>query len=141
MDQSTSVIFFFAAIFIFGGLLFAVIALAKKGPRSLDVEKFRTDWLKVEQQLKRDEIGSYSLCVLNADKLLDKALRDRGISGATMGERMKNVKTTWSNADAVWSAHKLRNRIAHETDVQIDYDSTRRALSSFKQALKDMGAI
>jgi transposase len=58
-----------------------------------------------------------------------------------MGERMKTIKDTWSNANNVWTAHKLRNQIAHETDVSVGYDDARRALSGFKQALKDLGAI
>ena len=141
MDQTLSIIFFFAAILIFGGLLFAVIALARRGPRGLDVEKYRSRWMTIEQQLKRDEASSYPMCVLNADKLLDQALQEKGVQGTTMGERMKTMQPKWSNANNVWTAHKLRNQIAHEPDVKLSYDATRRALSSFKQALKDIGAI
>lgn len=141
MDQTLTIIFFFAAILIFGGLLFAIIALTRKGPRGLDVEKYRSRWLTIEQQLKRDEVSSYSMCVLNADKLLDQALQEKGVQGATMAERMKRLQAKWTHANNVWTAHKLRNQIAHEPDVRLDYDGARRALSAFKQALKDVGAI
>lgn len=141
MDQTLSLIFFLAAVLIFGGLLFAVIALARRGPRHLDVEKYRSRWLTIEQQLKRDEESSYHMCVLNADKLLDQALQEKGVTGTTMGERMKQLQTKWSNANNVWSAHKLRNQIAHEPNVRLDYDGARRALGAFKQALRDVGAI
>lgn len=139
--MDTSLIFFFAAILIVAGILFAVIGLSKKGNHNLNVDKYRLRWLQIEQQLKKDETSSYHLVVLNADKLLDQALRERGIRGTTMGERMKNIKDTWSNANGVWTAHKLRNQIAHETDVNVSYDDARRALAGFKQALKDVGAI
>lgn len=141
MDQSTTLIFFLASIFIFAGLLVAVIALAKRGPVGLDVQKYRSRWMTIENQLKRDEVSSYHLSILNADKLLDQALKEKGVQGATMGERMKKHQKSWSNANNVWSAHKLRNQIAHETDVDINYDNARRALASFKQALKDVGAV
>jgi len=141
MDQSITLILFLAAVLIFGGILFAIIAIARRGPRHLDVEKYRTRWLTIEQELKRDEAHSYSMSVLNADKLLDQALREKGISGQTMGDRMKQLQTKWSNANNVWSAHKLRNQIAHEPNVRLDYDGARRALAAFKQALKDVGAI
>jgi hypothetical protein len=131
----------FAGVLIIGGLLIIVITLTRKGSTQLDVDKYRSKWLTIENQLKRDEESSYHLCILNADKLLDQALRERGIRGETMGERMKTVRTTWSNANAVWTAHKLRNQVAHEPDVRIGYDDTRRALAAFKQALKDVGAI
>lgn len=141
MDQTLSLIFFLAAVLIFGGLLFAVIALARRGPRGLDVETYRSRWLTIEQQLKRDEVSTYHMCVLNADKLLDQALQEKGTPGTTMGERMKQIKSQWSNANHVWAAHKLRNQIAHEPEVRLDYDGARRALGAFKQALKDIGAI
>jgi hypothetical protein len=141
MDQSISMIFFIAAIFVFGAILFAVISLTRRGPTTLDVQKYRTRWMTIEQQLKRDEIMTYHMSVLNADALLGQALKDKGIQGTTMGERMKQMQKKWSNANNVWTAHKLRNQIAHEPDVKLDYDNVRRALASFKQALKDVGAI
>ena len=81
------------------------------------------------------------VCILDADKLLDQALRDRGLAGKTMAERMKQCQGKWTNGNGVWAAHKLRNRIAHETDVKVDYDRARQALIAYKQGLKDMGAI
>lgn len=132
---------FFAGILVVGILLIVVISISKKGPTQLDVDKYRSKWLTIEQQLKRDEVSSYHLAVLNADKLLDQAMRERAVRGETMGERMKNLRETWSNANAVWSAHKLRNQIAHESEVQVSYEDARRALAGFKQALRDVGAI
>jgi hypothetical protein len=141
MDQMIGMIFFIAAIFVFGAILFAVISLTKRGPATLDIQKYRSRWMTIEQQFNKDEAMTYSLCVLNADTLLDHALKDKGVQGATMGERMKQMQQKWSNANNVWTAHKLRNQIAHEPDAKVGYDAARRALSSFKQALKDVGAI
>ena len=132
-------VFFLAAVLIVGAILFGVITMTKGGSRHLDVNRYRTKWLEIEQKLIRDDASSYQLSVLNADKLLDQALQEKGVTGDTMGARMKVTK--WSNANAVWAAHKLRNQIAHESDVEVDYVTARRALASFKQGLKDVGAI
>lgn len=139
MDNTILALFF--GILLIGILLIVVISLSKRGSASLDVEKYRLQWLGIESQLKRDEPSSYHLAVLNADKLLDKALKERGYKGQTMGERMKMAKNAWSNANNVWGAHKLRNQIAHEHEVRVSYDDARRALAGFKQALKDIGAV
>lgn len=141
MDQTLSIIFFFSAILIFGGLLFVVISLAKNSPRTLDQDKYRSRWMAIETRLKRDDENSYTVCIFEADKLLDQALRDRGLSGKTMADRMKQCQGKWTNGNGVWAAHKLRNKLAHETDTQVDYERTRLALLAFKQGLKDMGAI
>lgn len=141
MDQTMNIIFFFAAVLIAGGILFAVISFSRSAPRQLKKDYYRSQWLTIESQLKKDEANSYTVCVLNADKLLDRALRERGVSGQTMGERMKSYQEKWSDAQNVWTAHKLRNKLAHETDVQISYDQARRALAAFRQGLKDAGAL
>ena len=141
MDQSISIIFFLAAVLVFAAILFGVISQTRRGPSSLDVDRYRTKWLAIEHQLNKDEPMTFQLSVLGADTLLDQALKEKGIQGTTMGERMKSMQQKWSNANNVWTAHKLRNQIAHEPDVKLSYDTARRALASFKQALKDVGAI
>ncbi len=132
------IIVFVVVVLIAGALLLALIT-RKGGKTHLDVEKYRCKWLEIEQRLVKDNTASYQLCILDADKLLDQALKEKGTPGNTMGERMKVTK--WSNANVVWAAHKLRNQIAHESDVRIDYNTARRALASFKQGLKDVGAV
>lgn len=140
MTDSLMVVFLIVIVLVGAGILF-VIAHGRKGGQALDLERYRTSWMQIERQLVRGEESSYHLAVMNADKLLDQALRQRGVKGTTMGERMKTARDTWSNANAVWTAHKLRNRIAHEPNVRVEYDDTRRAMAAYRQALKDVGAI
>lgn len=139
MDES--IIFVFAAIIVLGGLLFAVITFTKKGTKHLDKSYYQTRWLALENQLSRDNESSYTATVLEADKLVDAALRQRGFSGSTMGERLKSAGKELPSAQYIWWSHKLRNRIAHEDNVRISYDDARRALGGFKQGLKDLGAL
>lgn len=139
--MDSMLIIIFALVLVLGCVLLAFISFSKSGKKYLDVEKYRVKWLAIEQQVKRDEESSYHLAVFNADKLLDEALKDRGFAGNTMSERMKSAQKSWSNANHVWTAHKLRNQIAHESDVRVNYEITRRALAAFKQALKDVRAI
>lgn len=141
MDQTLSLIFFFSAILIFGGILFVVVSFAKNSPRTLDVDKYRSRWMNIEMKLNRDDVNSYTVCIFEADKLLDQALREKGLSGKTMAERMKQCQGKWTNGNGVWAAHKLRNRLAHETDVKLDFERSRQALVAYKQGLKDVGAI
>lgn len=136
-----SVFFLLAAVLIVAGTLLAIISFVRREPTQLDVDKYRKKWLDIEKELRRDDARSYQMTVLEADKLLDSALKECGTRGDTMGERMKAKQSVWTNANAVWGAHKLRNQIVHETDLRLSYDDARRALASFKKALKDVGAI
>ncbi len=140
MTDSLMFVFLIGIVVIGAGILFMIMQ-GRGGAKRLDAERYRSSWLKIERQLVKDQESSYHLCILNADKLLDQALKQSGIKGSTMGERMKAAQSKWSNANNVWSAHKIRNRIAHEPDVRVRYDEARQALTAFKQGLKDIGAI
>jgi hypothetical protein len=139
--MDSAIILLFAIVLVIGVTLFAFVTLGKRGGRVLNVEKYRVRWLEVEQSLVKDNQASYHMAVLNADKLVDQALRDKGFTGQTMGDRLKVAKGQFTRLDALWDAHKLRNRIAHEPDIRVSYDQSRRALAGFKRALKDLGAI
>lgn len=136
-----SLIILFATVLIIGGIVLALISFRPRGKRYLDVEAYRTKWLKIEQAIRPESEETYHMAILNADKLLDTALKERGFNGNTMGERMKSAQKAWSNANHIWTAHKLRNQIAHESDLKVSLDITRRAMAAFKQGLKDIGAI
>lgn len=132
---------FLIAILIVGGALFAIVALTKRSGRALNIEKYQSQWLKIENGLQKDNKATYQLSILQADKLVDAALRDRGVKGNTMGERMKAAQSIWKNPDHIWGAHKIRNRIAHEADSEVTHDIAARSLAAYRQALKDLGAI
>jgi hypothetical protein len=138
-----TIVFGLAAILILGALLFALIGkiTTRKCAKRLNVDQYRVKYLAIENQLKREDSSSYHLSVLNADTLVDQAMRECGMSGNTMGERLKASATKFGDLNGLWTAHKLRNRIAHESDAVVTYDEARYALSCFKKALKDLGAI
>ena len=141
MNNNFTTWFILIAVLILAIVGAVFIAFASKRSPKLKVEKFRARWLAIENSLDKESAPSWQLAILNADKLVDKALRDSRYKGETMGERMKAAGKVWSNANHIWGAHKIRNRLAHDTEVKLSHDLALRALSAYKQALKDLGAI
>lgn len=139
--MNTSLIFLLIAIAIVGIMVFIAISITSKKRYSFDKEEYQTAWLKIENALDRENKQSYNAVVIEADKLLDKALNEMGLPGKTMGERMKRAGGYFTQVNAVWYAHKMRNQIAHEHGFSVDYNQAKHALGSFKQALKDLEAI
>jgi len=139
--MSSEVFFMLAAVLVIAGLLLALIFRLQHGAAQLDTDKYRRKWLDIERQLKKDDQRSCQFAVMEADKLLDTAMKESGVKGDTMGERLKAAQEKWSDRNGVWNAHKLRNQIVHESNIQVGYDTSRRALAGFKRALKDIGAI
>jgi len=135
-----SPIAFLIATLIFAIVLVVLIRLLGKPAVKLDTDAYRRIWLEVSGSVTSD-VSSWQLAILNADKLLDKALREKGSKGETMGERMKAMRDHFSNNNSVWTAHKLRNQIAHEQNVQLSRGQTDKALAAYRQALQDIGAL
>ncbi|MBQ3309814.1 hypothetical protein IJG78_04050 [Candidatus Saccharibacteria bacterium] len=139
--MNVSVLFLLIAIVIVGVLVFIAVSLTSKRRYSFDKEEYQVDWLKIENSLTKENKQSYNAAVIEADKLLDKALNEMGVPGKTMGERLKRSSAKFSQLNSVWYAHKIRNQIAHEHGFSVDYNQAKHALASFKQALKDLEAI
>ena len=135
------VITFIIAVVIVAVLIFVAIGLTGKRSHRFNVEDYQVRFLKVENKLNKDNSATFALVIIDGDKLLDKALIEMGIPGKTMGERLKKAGDKFTDVNAVWRAHKLRNVIAHEDDLELTYRQAAGALAIYKQALKDLGAI
>lgn len=140
MEQINNPLLFLAVVLVLAVVLFVAIFIVKRPVKTLQREKYETDWKKVEQMIT-DDSNTWRLAILDADKLLDRALKESGYKGSTMGERMVSASRVFTKRDAVWIAHKLRNRLAHEDSVKLSPKITKQVLASFKYALKDVGAL
>ena len=139
--MSGDVVTFFIATIIVGILIFIAVLLTGKRNHHFNVEDYQIRFLKIENTLNKENYLSFANVITEADKLLDKALIEMGIPGKTMGERLKKSGTKFSNLNAVWRAHKVRNAIAHEAGFEVSFQQAKNALEIYKQALKDLGAI
>jgi hypothetical protein len=113
-------------------------AKRKRFPK-LNVEHFQKRWQ--EAQAFCNSKNTWPLAVINADKLLDDALKRRHFKGKTMGERLVSAQHDLTNNDGVWFGHKLRNRLVHEDDTKLKKSDVQQALVGLRQALKDLGAL
>lgn len=136
-----TIIFLLIAILLVGIMVFVAISLTSKKRYSFEKEEYQADWLHIENSLVKENQATYASAIIEADKLLDKALLEMGTPGKTMGERLKKAGGYLSQENSIWHAHKIRNQIAHEHGFKVDYLQAKRALASFKQALKDLEAI
>lgn len=141
MDNNPAGIFILVAVLLAAIVGVVYLMVTSKHGSQLNVQRYQTKWLQIENSVTRDNAASWQLAIMNADKLLDQALRERRFKGQTMGERMKSAQKVWKNANHLWGAHKIRNQLAHEVNAKISYEITLRSLSAFKQGLKDLGAI
>jgi hypothetical protein len=97
-------------------------------------------WHKIEEHFYRGGESDLKVAILEADKLLNEALREAGITGIQLGDRLKKAKEGQiPNLNEIWQAHKLRNQIAHEPNFKLKRDLAERALKIYETALENLG--
>src|SRR5262245_26477366 len=84
---------------------------------------------------------TWPLAVITADKLLDEALKKRRLKGKSMGERLVAAQNRLTDNDAVWFAHNLSKKLIDETAIRLTQADVKRALTGFRQALKDLEVL
>lgn len=111
----------------------------RRRPGKLDRAAFQTKWQSAQGLCSKQD--TWPLAVINADKLLDEALKKLKYKGKTMGERMVAAQHEISDNDSMWFGHKLRNKLVHEDMKKLKKKDVMTALIGFREALKDLGAL
>ena len=120
-------------------LVTIVVAVMNLRAKKLDKRYFKKRWLTL-QKLCSDKKLWYQ-AILDADKLLDEALKQRHYRGKSTGERLVSAQRSLSSNDTVWFGHKLKKRIIEDNYKRLNKRDTLEALAGFRQALKDLGAL
>ncbi|HUO75702.1 MAG TPA: hypothetical protein VMU12_02190 [Candidatus Paceibacterota bacterium] len=101
-----------------------------------------TRWQGIMAHMDSPREAEWKLAVIEADKLVDDALARNGYSGDSFGDRLMNIGPgTLISLDGLWWAHKVRNRLAHETDYFLRYTEARQAIAYYEQTLRELNLL
>jgi hypothetical protein len=128
----------FGALFLFGKIRGLI---AGRYFDQDDRHVMRQRWQEVERMSRAEGEMSRKMAIVEADKLLDHALKTLAMPGSTLGERLKFAQYKYPELANVWWAHKVRNQLVHEASSHLDPAIGRRAVKAFKRALERLGAI
>lgn len=133
MSISTLIIVIVAAVVI----LVLINLVARPSAPGIDKEHYKNEWSDILSLAT--EPKTRPLSIVHADKLLDQALKQSGLGGNTMAERLVSAKKLLRNKEGVWQAHKLRNKIVHESAFEPTEGQVKHAISAYNGAFKDLG--
>lgn len=126
-----------AGVFV---LLIIVLALImRRKSRKINPEVFQQKWLEIQRMCASKD--TWGLAVINADKLLDSALKKKRIKGKSMGERMVSAQRTFTNNDGVWYAHNLAKKLLADSHAKLRQAEAKKSLVGIRQALRDLGVL
>ena len=102
----------------------------------------RNIWAKIIKKSEGGSVQDLAFAIIEADKLVDTILESGGFPGDTMAERMKRISEhELPSIEALWSAHKLRNKIVHDAGFEVGEGEAREALRSYQKVLEDLEVI
>jgi hypothetical protein len=111
----------------------------KRKPQALDSAIFQDQWRELQGLLRnKDQWGK---AIMDADNLLDSALKKRRFRGRSMGERLVKAQRLFTDNDSVWFGHKLRKSLDADPATKLKETDVKQALLGIRQALKDVGAL
>ena len=105
-------------------------------------QEFHENWQDIQSLLSSNNPSDWNMAILRADAQLEDVLNHLGYDGETIAERLKIVDPTkLISLDRVWSAHRLRNAIAHDPLQQLTRETLTHALQSYEFAFKELGFL
>jgi hypothetical protein len=95
----------------------------------------------MRERIASENPDDWKLAIIEADVMMDQALKQRGYAGASLGERLRSVSpTALPSINDAWQAHKVRNFIAHHGH---EYVLTKReaeeTMKRYERVLDDLG--
>lgn len=122
------------ALFIIVDVIIILYVVASRMRRKIaekDIKAIQKNWKSIisGKDMKH--------AIMDADKLLDHALYLQGLRG-NMGAKLKKSTSLFKNINKIWSAHKVRNNIAHQINYQVGQKTYRSCMLAFKQAFQDL---
>lgn len=98
-------------------------------------------WERILVLVSSEHPAEWRQAVLEADHLLDLALRERGYPGDSLGERLKHAGGLRTINDA-WSAHRMRNAVAHGgADFILTQRDARSAIEMYRATLTELNVL
>jgi hypothetical protein len=133
------IIFWSVGLLVLLVVLYLVFSRPRNDFSELDLDLWQERWRQIEKYLESDNAASWRLAVIEADKFLDGLLKQKGIGGESLGQRLKIAQSKYYGLKKVWPAHLLRNRLVHENDYYLSRKQARQAVKQFRQAAADLG--
>ena len=100
-------------------------------------------WQNVLVHINSSNQSDWKLAILECDIMLSEILEKMGYMQESIGEKLKSVQPSdFTNIEAAWEAHKIRNAIAHEgSDFLINEREAKRVIGLYEAVFREFEYI
>lgn len=114
-----------------------------KGNRSSEPMVKNEKWERVIVHINSANPSDWKLAILECDIMLGEILEKMGYLQESIGEKLKSIEPSdFTNIEAAWEAHKIRNEIAHEgSDFAINEREAKRVIGLYELVFREFEYI
>ncbi len=121
---------------------YGTAATAAAHEHAFDVPRYRKHWDDIRAHAEESPPQSLTLAVIAADNLVDDALKEMGLEGEHMADRLEQLhRADLPSLDDLWRAHRIRNDLVHTVGFTLTPNETRGVLDVYERFLLELGAL
>ncbi len=108
-----------------------------------DIPRTHLRWERVLTEVTSDNEQNWRMAILEADIMLGELLDTLGYRGETMADKMRAVdRADFNTIDLAWEAHRMRNRIAHETsETALNPRDVRHTIDLYQRVFREFNFV
>lgn len=131
------VYFFFASTYLKYQFIIDVVEFFHIQPAA--ARRLAKIWKRIQKMADSGIESNYKLALIEADDLLDNVLKNKGFSGETFEERIKQAgEIQVPDSERILQAHQTRNQAVYEPDYQLEVERLREILEVYKETIKNI---
>ncbi len=99
-------------------------------------------WRQIKNKYDDGSMDSAKVAIIQADALVDTILKNAGLEGEHMADRLMNIdKSELKSLDDIWTSHKIRNNVVHTDGFDLSSDLSYKAMRGYERFLKELNII
>ena len=99
-------------------------------------------WEAITKKFSLGTAESMRLAVIEADALVDTALKNMDIPGDHLADRLSNLDTEdLTTVNRLWRAHRLRNDLVHTPGFSLSSSDAELALNDYEAFLREIEVL
>lgn len=99
-------------------------------------------WRLITKRFSLGTPESMRIAVIEADALVDAALKDMDLPGEHLADRLSNLEADEiKSLEGVWRAHRFRNDLVHTPGFALSPGDAKATLDNYEAFLKEIAAL
>lgn len=99
-------------------------------------------WTEIVKRANSGTPENLRWSIVEADALVDLAMKERGLPGDSMADRLANFRREdMRSLDRLWDAHRIRNEISHTPGFKVSSRQAEKALFAYRDFLRELKAF